>query len=336
MMICKAHAFTVAFCLLLTSPIRTAFAQDEHRGTTAATRTAHTLQELVDEAARAALARFADKGLQEKNLAITLIDLRAARGKRFSEIMRQPPREFQASFRGDVPIYPASVVKLFYLVAAYRWIQDGRLQETDELQRALRDMIVDSSNDASHYVVDVVTGTTSGGELPTAEMQEWSMKRNAVNRYFAALGYKGINANQKPWCEGPYGRERAFLGKGFENRNKLTTDATARLLAEIATGDSITPEASRKMLELLKRDLSAKSDDPDDQTHGFTGSALPAGARLWSKAGWTSSARHDAAYIELPDGARFVLVTFTTDHSQERDIIPTVARAIIAGLGSIK
>lgn len=333
-MICQAHALTLALCLLLSVLARTSVAQGEAPKTEPATRAPRTLQELVDEAARTTLARFAEKGLQEKNLAITLIDLRAAKGVPVSGLMQRTPRALAASFRGDVPIYPASVVKLFYLAAAYRWIQDGKLKETDELRRALRDMIVESSNDASHYVLDVLTGTTSGGELTTAEMQEWALKRNAVNRYYASLGYKGINANQKPWCEGPYGRERQFLGEKYENRNKLTTDGTARLLAEIVTGEAVTPEASRKMMELLKRDLAARSTDPDDQTHGFTGSALPAGARLWSKAGWTSSTRHDAAYIELPDGARFVLVTFTTDHAEVRDIIPTVARVIIAGLGS--
>jgi beta-lactamase class A len=303
------------------------------------TRSAGTLQELVEKAARTALTRFGGQGLQEKNLAITLIDLREARGVRFSDMQRRSngsQRPFQASFRGDAPIYPASVVKLFYLAAAYRWIQDGKLQETEELRRALRDMIVESSNDATHYVLDVLTRTTSGGELTPDEMREWAMKRNAVNRYFASLGYAGINVNQKPWCEGPYGRERVFLGQNYENRNKLTTGGTARLLAEIVTGDAVTPEASRKMMELLKRDLTIRSEDPDDQTHGFTGGALPTGARLWSKAGWTSTARHDAAYIELASGARFVLVTFTTDHSQKREIIPTVARVIIEGLGSIK
>ena len=338
-MICKAHALILALCLMLMPLAQTAAAQggrpvDKRPDA----RTARTLQELVDEAARTTLARFSNGGLQEKNLAITLIDLRDAKGMKLSEmIRRQPQRRFQASFRGDAPIYPASVVKLFYLAAAHRWLLDGKLQETDELRRALHDMIVDSSNDATHYVVDVLTGTTSGGELPPAEMSEWATKRNAVNRYFASLGFAaGVNVNQKPWCEGPYGRERAFLGQKYENRNKLTTGATAQLLAEIVTGDAVTPDASRKMLELLKRDLAAKSDDPDDQAHGFTGSALPPGARLWSKAGWTSTARHDAAYIELPDGARFVLVTFTTDHSRERDIIPTVARTIMAGLDSIK
>ena len=278
------------------------------------------LQRIVDEAARAALARFGAGGLKEKNLAVTLVDL-SDRG-----------RPSQASFRGAEPIYPASVVKLFYLAAAHRWAEDGKLRETEELRRALRDMIVESSNDATHYVVDALTGTSNGAELPAEEMREWERRRNAVNRYFAGLGYTGINVNQKPWCEGPYGRERAFLGPKFENRNKLTTDATARLLADIVTGRAVTPARSALMLDLLKRDFAGKSEDPDDQAHGFTGIALAEGARLWSKAGWTSTTRHDAAYVELPTGERFVLVTFTTDHAKEREIIPAVARAVIEGL----
>jgi beta-lactamase class A len=285
------------------------------------------LQRVVDEAARVALERFGGKGLAEKNLAITVIDL------------TDPARPEQASFRGAEPIYPASVVKLFYLAAAHRWLEDGRLKESEEFTRGLRDMIVESSNDATHYVLDSLTGVSNGAELSPAELKKWGEKRNAVNRHFASLGYVvgagGINVNQKPWCEGPYGRERQFLGPKFENRNKLTTDATARLLAEIAAGRAVTPERSRRMLELLKRDFAGKSDDPDDQAHGFTGIALEAGARLWSKAGWTSTARHDAAYIELPGGRRLVIVTFTTDVAKERDVIPTVAREVIGKLSAV-
>ena len=284
------------------------------------------LQVIVEGAARAALERFREKGFAEKNLAVTLVDL------------SDPARPRQASFRGAEPIYPASVVKLFYLAAAHRWLEDGRLKETEELRRALRDMIVDSSNDATHYVLDALTGVSNGAELPPDEFRKWAERRNAVNRHFAALGYSvgpgGINVNQKPWCEGPYGRERQFFGPKFDNRNKLTTDATARLLAEIAAGRAVTPARSAQMMELLKRDFSGKSEDPDDQAHGFTGIALDAGARLWSKAGWTSTTRHDAAYLELPGGRRLVLVTFTTDFAKERDIIPTVAREVIRALGA--
>jgi hypothetical protein len=285
------------------------------------------LQKIVDDAARAALERFKEKGLAEKNLALTVVDL------------SDPARPEQASFRGAEPIYPASVVKLFYLAAAHRWLEDGRLKESEEFSRALRDMIVDSSNDATHYVLDSLTGVSNGAELSPAELKKWGERRNAVNRHFASLGYRvgagGINVNQKPWCEGPYGRERQFLGPKFENRNKLTTDATARLLAEIAAGRAVSPERSRRMLELLRRDFAGKSDDPEDQAHGFTGIALEAGARLWSKAGWTSTTRHDAAYVELPGGRRLVLVTFTTDLAKERDVIPTIAREVIGKLSAV-
>jgi beta-lactamase class A len=282
------------------------------------------LQKIVDEAAQAALARFAEKGFAEKNLAVTLVDLTDLRNIQ------------QASFRGAEPIYPASVVKLFYLVAAHRRMEDGKLKETEELERGLHDMIVDSSNDATHFVLDSVTGVSNGAELSPDELKKWADKRNAVNRYFASLGYRGINVNQKPWCEGPYGRERQFLGPKFENRNKLTTDAVARLLTEIVTGRAVTPARSARMLELMKRDFSGTSEDPDDQAHGFTGLALEPGMHYWSKAGWTSTTRHDAAYVELPDGHRIILVTFTTDFAKERDIIPTVARTVLKAVTNDK
>ena len=131
-------------------------------------------------------------------------------------------------------------------------------------------------------------------------MAAWQYKRNAVNRYYSALGFQNINVNQKTFCEDAYGREKASRGPNGENRNKLTTDATARLLSEIVTGRAVNPAHSAQMMELLTRDFSGTSKDNDDQGHGFTGIALQGmtGARLWSKAGWTSTTRHDAAYVE--------------------------------------
>jgi beta-lactamase class A len=285
-----------------------------------------SLQDVVDRAVKTTLERFADKKLEEKQLSVTLIDLRDSQ------------RPITASFRGNERIYPASVVKLFYLVAVHRWLEDKKIESTPELTRAVRDMIVDSSNEATQYVVDVLTHTTAGYELPAKEMEEWQHKRNAVNRYFSELGYTNINVNQKTFCEDAYGRERVSRGPNGENRNKLTTDATARLMMEIVTGKVATPERTAMMLDLLKRDYTGSSKDGDDQGHGFTGIALKdvAGARLWSKAGWTSTTRHDVAYIELPDGRKFVLATFTTEHANERDIIPTVARVAMEGLAAMK
>ena len=284
-------------------------------------RSSPRLQELVDRVARETLAKFAATRLETNQLAITLVDLRDAE------------KPGWASFRGGEQIYPGSVIKLFYLVAAHRWMEDGKLKDTEELRRAMRDMIVDSLNEATGLIVDSLTGTTSGPELPPDELESWYEKRNAVNRYFASLGYQNINVNRKPWCEGPYGREMQSVKLHQPNhRNWLTTEATARLLVEIATGKSVTRERSLQMMELLHRRPFEK--DADVQSREYTGVALPASAKLWSKAGWTTEVRHDAAYVELPGGAKFVLITFTTGHANEKEIIPEVAKAVVEGFTS--
>lgn len=277
------------------------------------------LQKSVDAAANTALERFAAKGLKAENLAITLIDL------------RDPAERRSAHYHGETPIYPASVVKLFYMAMAQRLLEDGKLTDTPELWRGLRDMIVDSTNDATGYILDCLTGTTSGPELSPDELKAWGEKRNVVNRFFSERGYTGLNINQKTWNEGSYGRERQFLGPNYENRNKLTTNSTARLLGEIALGEFISPGRSRQMMELLKRDPHGNG---DKQSTDYTGLALKdqPGAKLWSKAGWTSTARHAAAYLELPGGQRFVLVVFTTGVANEKEIIPYIARSLIASL----
>jgi beta-lactamase class A len=281
------------------------------------------LQTTVERAVKQALDKFADKQLATNQIAVTLVDL------------RDPRYPVQGSYRGGEQIYPASVIKLFYLVAVHRWLEDGKLQDTPELRRAMRDMIVDSLNEATGYLVDLLTGTTSGPELSPQEMDEWYYKRNAVNRYFALLGYTNINVNRKPWCEGPYGREMQSVQMHKPNhRNWLTTDATARLLTEIATGQAVTPKSCAEMLELLHRDPSPDAGNKNDQAHAYTALALPPGAKLWSKAGWTSECRHDAAYVELPNGAKFVLVVFTIDHAGEREIIATVAKEVVAAFSS--
>jgi len=200
----------------------------------------------------------------------------------------------------------------------------------------MRDMIVDSLNEATGYVVDLLTGTTSGPELPQKEIEVWWGKRNAVNRYFTSIGYTGINVNKKPWCEGPYGRETQAIKLFTPTRNQLTTNATARLMTEIAAGHAVSAARSREMMELLGRDPQDKSLDPDNQARGFSGLGIPPGTKLWSKAGWMSQNRHDCAYIELPTGERMVLVVYTSDHSHDRDLIPTIVSRVIAGIGKVK
>ena len=241
-----------------------------------------------------------------------------------------------ATYRGMELIYPASVVKLFYLVAAQEWLEQGMIADSPELDRALRDMIVDSSNDATGLVMDVLTGTTSGPELAAGPFATWQQQRNMVNRFFQSLGWPelaGVNLNQKTWCDGPYGRERTFLGEHYDNRNALTTNAVARLIHSIAGGVAVSATRSQIMLNLMQRDLGRDRPVPQeqDQITGFFGAGLPPQAKLYSKAGYTSQVRHDAAYVEIPNRPPFTLVAFTQgqEHSQNRAILPALVSWLV-------
>lgn len=240
-----------------------------------------------------------------------------------------------AEFEGERQLYTASVVKMFYMAALHRQLEDGKITLTKELERGLKDMIVDSSNDATGYILDVLTDTSSGGELPQKEFDLWQYKRNRVNRYFSSLGYSNININQKTFCEDAYGIEQQSRAYKGQNRNMLTTNATARLLAEIATRRFVNEARSNAMLAIMSRDWEAAK-NPNSQAVDFIGKALIdnkiAGAKLWSKAGWTSRSRHDAAYIETPDGQKLVIVVFTENHANDREAIAGIAARVLKAL----
>ncbi|MEL6459565.1 MAG: serine hydrolase [Cyanobacteria bacterium J06621_15] len=242
-----------------------------------------------------------------------------------------PVRGF--NYRGEERIYPASVIKLFYLLAIHEWQQKGMTESSEELDRAIRDMIVDSSNDATSLVVDVLTGTTSGPELPPAPFETWKKQRHIVNRYLQSLGWEelqAVNVCQKTWGDGPYGRERAFYGQLLENRNMLTTNAIARLMHAIVGGVAVSAARSQEMMNVMKRSLNPEElpkDVEEDQITGFLGSGLPQSAKIWSKGGWTSSVFHDAAYIEMPDKRPYLLIVFTEGkaNAKSREILPFVS-----------
>jgi beta-lactamase class A len=243
--------------------------------------------------------------------------------------------KLRAAVNGGRLTYPASVSKLFFLLAAQAAFESGALMPTPELERALADMIAVSGNDATHPVVDALTGTTGGVELSEPEMALWLDRRQAMNRTFRSLGwaeFEGVSIAHKTYAEGPYGREKIARGADGEHGNRLTTEAVARLTFEIVTGGAVSPARSAAMLALMARDPRGHSDDPPDQVRGFFGEGLPQGARLWSKAGWTSETRHDAAYVELPEGPSFILVAFTTgaDMSANKTFLPELARRICA------
>lgn len=260
---------------------------------------------------------FAASGLTPEGISISVIDLSdtGPRGKLAA-----------GAHRGDVAYYPASVVKAFYLAFYEAQKEAGRLTDTPELVRAVRDMIVVSSNDATGFVVDAITDTTSGPEIGSGrKWEKWKKKRNAVNRFFHERGYGNLNANQKTFCEDAYGREQVFRDGG-RNRNRVTTDDAARLFREIARREVVGAAGTQEMLGLLARDVLAEKpfDDGELEVARRAGQKLPAGTRFWSKSGDAYDFQHLVARAALPNGADFVVAAFTKGARGVADVLPRI------------
>ena len=265
----------------------------------------------VKRAAEASLKKF--PRLTANNLALSVIDMSA------------PEKPVRADYHGDSSFYPASLVKLFFMVAAFH--QD---QFTPETKRALGEMIRLSDNDAAAFLVDVLTNTTSGPELEGKALEDFLERRRSLNRYFASLGYD-VSVFLKPWSFGPFGRDAQIVGENIINRNRASANSVASILLWIVRHRAISAKASDAMLALLERPLDPTRAD-ENQVQGFFGEALPPGARLWSKEGDTSEVRHDAAYVELRGDGKYIIVILTRGAADDKTLLPGIGRQLLEEL----
>ncbi|MFZ1220758.1 MAG: serine hydrolase [Chthoniobacterales bacterium] len=267
----------------------------------------------------ARLARVAEASLKEfpkltpDNLALSVVDL------------TKPANMVRADYHGDAPFYPASLVKLFFMVEAFH---QGHL--TPEIERALGEMIRVSDNDAAAFLVDILTETASGSELNGKPLEDFLERRRKLNRYFGSLGYD-VSVFIKPWSFGPFGRDMQIMGENKINRNRASANSIASLLLWIVRQRAISPEASKAMLALLERPLDPPRPG-ENQVKDFLGESLSPGTRLWSKEGDTSEVRHDAAYIELPSGRKFIAVILTRGVADDKTVLPVIGKQLLAEL----
>jgi beta-lactamase class A len=254
-----------------------------------------------------------------------------------------------AEYQGDVQRYPASVVKMFWLVAAYQKIGQKELTEVS-LRPAIEQMIFKSDNQGASQILDKVTQTTSTpNNLPENELGIGQQKRQQVNNFFSQAGYsKDINVSQKTF---PIPQENIMEPKGFDQqlrgvdiqkpiRNRITTNDAARLMYEIVSGKSIDPTTSKKMTALLTRNTDPtfwKKQPPNpidfNPVESFFGEGLPVGKtqNIVSKAGWTSASRQEVAFIQSKDGkTSYILAVFGDNaaYGKSKKIFPEIAAQV--------
>ena len=231
-------------------------------------------------------------------------------------------------------VYPASVVKLVYALAAYYWIEKGSLLLSDEIIDAVQKMLSFSSNNATGFLIDLLTGTTSGPCIEGESWENWKYQRSIINDWLHNLNWEeliGINCCQKTWDDGPFGREKEFYGHENNNRNAMTTDSAARVLEEIM----IHIDCQKNNLNLrsfLKRDLNkvVLKNDSLNQIDGFLGGGLPESTNLWSKAGLMSEVRHDSAWWTNSQSLHTLLVVFCDGekYSKDSSFLPFISKEV--------
>lgn len=247
--------------------------------------------------------------------------------QQFSLVLAAPTSFGVSGFahRGDWACYPCSLVKPFHMVHALMAIEQRRVTPHPDFDRALRDMILWSSNTATNYLIDCLTATTGDTILEGAEYLDWASKRDRLNHMFWQLGWPewhGCRISQKLMGDLRYGREAQYAGEFGANLNVLTPLAAARLMWDLFNGDlPLSAQSHTRAQALMQRDPnSPDAVFPDYQLSEYLGGALPAGVKIWSKAGhntWTNDPKtswfkHDMIRISARGHRPLIMVLMTS------------------------
>ncbi|GAM62087.1 hypothetical protein JCM19232_5051 [Vibrio ishigakensis] len=235
------------------------------------------------------------------------------------------------SINAESLFYPASVCKLFYMACFYDKVQRKELIADEEDWRAVKNMVAFSSNDATGYMVNRLCDTSSGANLSEAMLSSWIEKRKHIQRWLEQT-HLSIPSEQYALYhstvdESPYGRDkqaREVLGG-----NLVSAYACSQMMAKIFDQNCYQAEMREQMKQLLSKHANENRQAADglDQVNDFICGSLPVGAKCWSKAGWTSSVKHETAFISL-DVGDFIISFFSQGEelAQKPQIMPDLTR----------
>jgi sterol desaturase/sphingolipid hydroxylase (fatty acid hydroxylase superfamily) len=224
-------------------------------------------------------------------------------------LLERDGRWHRGAIEGDRLAYPASSVKLGFLVGAVHWCH-AQGKAPDCLDEFVRPMIVESDNVATGEVVDRISGV-GNADASGVDVDDWLERRRYTERVLEAYGLLGsqrLFTKTYPTNSGeePVGLEA--LGRERMGRNLMTTDLGSALLLGVVSG-AVEPQATDYMRSLLRR--------PAFSAHSALGGGLPPGSLHENKIGSAYDTLQDIMHAELPDGRRLVVAAFTNGWNQD-------------------
>lgn len=206
----------------------------------------------------------------------------------------------------NTPMYPASLIKLFAMAAAYDNMEDILKYEAaymdskkaagKEVGKLLEEMITISDNEAYNELVRL-----------QSEDREFAEGCEKINAWLSENGYEDTEVHTT--------LHPAYSSFESDNGgdNVTTVKDCGKLLEEIYRGTCVNQERSASMLHLLLRQEN-KVKIPQ---------GLPKGTEVANKTGETSEVQHDAAIV-YGEKTDFILCIMTREFSSTEGVYANI------------
>lgn len=223
-------------------------------------------------------------------------------------------------------VFPAaSTIKLFVLRELYRQAAEGHLDlDLDSVVMRHEDVTSGSG------VIKDLTGGLRLSLRDAATLMITVSDNTATNLLIKVLGTRRINQGARA---AGYTNSRCagLIFKGRRMRSFSTPRDLGRLMGNLGLGRELSREASRAMLDTLKR----------EQYANIVGRMIPyepygKAAKKWllaSKSGSLTGVRNDAAYVKGP-GVRYTIALMSRGCADERFNVDNEAHLVLARLAA--
>ncbi|MBU1679606.1 MAG: class A beta-lactamase-related serine hydrolase [Bacteroidetes bacterium] len=256
------------------------------------------LRQLVNKDLQKALEKQLNKNvywkklIKSKKMAVGVVDLSNPYNVKFARV------------NGNEMMYAASLPKIAILLAAEQTLEDGMLQETEEIKGDMKIMISRSDNQAATRMIDRL-GYDRIEEVLTDQRYNFYDEESGgglwVGKRFASLGVRHPDPI-----------------KGLSHA--ATVSQVCRFYYMLAFGQLVSFERSKDMLNIMT--------DPELH-HKFVGSIekLAPNAKLYRKSGTWLSWHADSILVWGEKWRRYILVALVQDENGERimrNLLPAV------------